>query len=124
MLRNYSYYTSPGRILQSGFYRRNLSDPSPRRAGRGVVPGRMEDAHDILPAQQKKQAARLIWATCSNFTYLQQFVSQRLGRSLAGEADKLLVVQRVAQYQHVGHKQHRQLHRHTAGVQRAFLSAA
>ena len=23
MLRNYSYYTSPGRILQSGFYRGN-----------------------------------------------------------------------------------------------------
>ena len=30
------------------------------------------------------QAARLIRAACSNFTYLQQFVPQCLGRSLAG----------------------------------------
>ena len=123
MLRNYSYYTSPGRILQSGFYRGNWSDPSPTQGG-GVVPGRMEDAPWYSARTTKKQAARLIRAACSNFTYLQQFIPQCLGRSLAGEADKLLVVQRVAQYQHVGHKQHRQLHRHTAGVQRAFLSAA
>lgn len=84
MLRNYSYYTSPGRILQSGFYRGNWSDPSPTQGWRGVVPGRMEDAPLLFARTTKKQAARLIRAACSNFTYLQQFVSQCLGRSLAG----------------------------------------
>ena len=38
MLRNYSYYTSPGRILQSGFYRGNWSEPSPTQGGRGRCP--------------------------------------------------------------------------------------
>ena len=79
MLRNYSYYTSPGRILQSGFYRGNLPDPSPpRRAGGGVVPGRMEDTPWYSARTTKKQAAHLI-LNCTPFVRQYGILSNKWG---------------------------------------------